>query len=333
MAGLQAGAAEIDDETIFGGLFDCCCPSKHQREVQATATSPPIKYERKLTEGRTVRSKDMPAEQRRQLKLVCRENARLHKRWQTPRTVLVPHRDCAAFVEERPQLRGPGALKPRVTLGDWGTACALLHFAKSKAEVCGLNFANGTNVGGGYLHGSLAQEEDLCRRMPTLYTSLQLAEQRGLYPFGPVTYQSPQDPGRFADVLFTEGLVLARESRHRDYALLAEEDQVRVSLVSAAAPNVATGEEVDEEQLRRAVVSILVAPRLAGPEVTTLVLGAWGCGAFGGDPAQISELFGRAIWTEGLGSLYDEVHFAIPKGPNADAFRKTLASFGPVEDY
>ena len=50
----------------------------------------------------------------------------------------------------------------------------------------GLNFANAHHAGGGYLRGARAQEEDLCRLMPTLYTALKrlaypLAEDQAHY--------------------------------------------------------------------------------------------------------------------------------------------------------
>merc|ERR1719436_304517 len=80
------------------------------------------------------------------------------------------------------------------------------------------------------------------------------------------------------------------------------------------------------------VKNILIAPKMLQPEVSILVLGAWGCGAFGGDPSQISGLFVKALAKGKLGQLYSEVHFAIPKGTgensNFDVFRQTFKNSG-----
>merc|ERR1719188_1403099 len=100
-----------------------------------------------------------------------------------------------------------------------------------------------------------------------------------------------------------------------------------VSLVTAAAPNTNFADEVrDEELMYKTVQAIFAAPRIQEPRTECLVLGAWGCGAYGGNPADIVELFARAL-KEGLGNLYKQVHFAIPQsnpgaaGCNADVFR------------
>lgn len=61
------------------------------------------------------------------------------------------------------------------------------------------------------------------------------------------------------------------------------------------------------------------------PELDTLILGAWGCGAFGCNPQHVSDLFARAVVNEGLGNLYKEIHFAIPADANGTAFRETFA--------
>ncbi len=58
-----------------------------------------------------------------------------------------------------------------------------------------------------------------------------------------------------------------------------------------------------------------------------LVLGAWGCGAFGNKPEDVSEYFRIVLFDEGYGKYFDEVCFAIygcEDGKNITAFRSTL---------
>lgn len=213
------------------------------------------------------------------------------------------------------------------------TAEACQRYARdSQHVVCALNFANGETAGGGYKNGATAQEEDLCRQCPTLYSTLYNASKEGLYPFGPCTCRAASHPDKYADVLYTSGIALARGGMEDGYPLLLEDQQVTVSMVAAAAPNIRFASEISEPELiYNTVQSIFVAPRLTEPEVTTLILGAWGCGAFGGDPKQIAELFVRALISDSFGELYKEIHFAIPQlaptDVNYEVFKTVLKEF------
>ena len=63
-----------------------------------------------------------------------------------------------------------------------------------------------------------------------------------------------------------------------------------------------------------------------------LVLGAWGCGAFGHDPEVVSKYFYELLIDENFGSYFDEIVFAVlDKGEkkNFEAFR---ATFDPLEE-
>lgn len=223
---------------------------------------------------------------------------------------------------------------PKITFSKWSTADALLRFASLGRIPCALNFANGEQVGGGYKTGALAQEEDLCRRLPNLYTSLLNAKRDGMYPFGPCTCRTPDRPAKYSDVLFTSDLVVARAAEEKGFELLPREQQVKISLVTAAAPNINFAKEVyDLRLMRNTVEAIFIAPKLQRKDMNTLILGAWGCGAFGGDPRDISELFASVI--HDMGQLYEEVHFAIPggrSGPNGKVFWETLSKHFDIQE-
>lgn len=272
------------------------------------------------------------------LKEVSENNYALRHQWRVPRTELVPLESCL-----KSRASGMG-FDPEISFSKMTTADALVWFAmrNPSQQVVGLNFANGQQVGGGYKNGAIAQEEDLCRRMPTLYTSLNNAKREGLYPFGPCTCNNPKLPAKYSDVLWTPRVCIARASESLGYELLDEKQQVTVSLVAAAAPNVNFAEPkepYDKVLMQNSVKAILLAPLVKQPDTSTIILGAWGCGAFGCDPTDIAELFVNALVSERLGRLYQSVHFAIPEFQAGDqngqifreVFRKRNVKFKEFE--
>merc|ERR1712117_908757 len=121
---------------------------------------------------------------------------------------------------------------PQYSMSSKRTGDALLRFAAARPhnKVCALNFANGERVGGGYLNGARAQEEELCRQFPSLYTSLRRAQDSGgAYPFGPCTFNGGRDAHRYADVLFTSRLVARRGPQKQGYRLLNPSECARES--------------------------------------------------------------------------------------------------------
>ena len=203
---------------------------------------------------------------------------------------------------------------PPITFSSDTTATAAIRRRDSGHRITLLNFANGQVPGGGYLSGAVAQEEDLCRRIPHLYPSL-LAS--GLYPFGPSTGK------HYSRALYTFPLKILREGSERGYRLLPRERVTTVAVISAAAPNVLRNEALDEEKLAQCIRAMFQGPESLGGKRGVLILGAWGCGAFGNDPYVMSSLFARVL-LEGCAEGYSEVHFAIPAGRNANVFREVL---------
>lgn len=82
-----------------------------------------------------------------------------------------------------------------------------------------------------------------------------------------------------------------------------------LSFISCAAPYApALGEAEASDLLRRRIYRILVIARAFGYEV--LVLGAWGCGAFGHDPGRTAEDFRETLENDFNGAFSD-IAFAI----------------------
>lgn len=176
-----------------------------------------------------------------------------------------------------------------------------------------LNFANSRSRAGGYLRGAKAQEEDLCRQSD-LFKSLQC-----------VRYPWPSEE----TIVFSEDIVV-----FRDTELNIRKHPFRVDVLSAAAPyrpetKIKQNSELevfandgDRKRMAEKMRSVLRVAIDNGQRVG--VLGAWGCGAFGG-PA-----YGNAIlWSQVLNEpefrfAFDRLVFAIPGGTNFEIFRKFI---------
>ena len=181
-----------------------------------------------------------------------------------------------------------------------------------------MNFANAHNPGGGFKLGANAQEEALCR-CSTLYASITSEEAGIMYSYNN-THLSRVESDYF--------LISPNVAVFRDKDLSFLDTPVVMGVVTMAAPNrrgaamFATARQVEETFIRRIRLLFRVA---AARGYKCLVLGAWGCGAFGNKPDEVASYFRRVIVEEGLGRAFDEICFAIygsEDGRNITAFRK-----------
>lgn len=147
-------------------------------------------------------------------------------------------------------------------------------------NVVALNFANACNQGGGFLGGAKAQEEDLCRCS-------------GLYPCLKSKPQFYNDNIRKDDRYYTDNILYSPKVpffRGDDNVLL--EEPFTASIITAPAPNM-WGMKIDEKLLyttiRRRAYKVLQVAAENGHK--TLILGAWGCGAFSNDPKMVANIF------------------------------------------
>ncbi|MBP5744441.1 MAG: TIGR02452 family protein, partial [Oscillospiraceae bacterium] len=203
----------------------------------------------------------------------------------------------------------------------------LLNVGGGEKPVLVLNFANPVNIGGGVYRGARAQEEDLCRRS-SLLRSLESggAERYYRYNRGLRTYM-----GSDAVILSPEVEVF----RDEDYAFL--EETAVVAVATCAAPMITGGlEGMSEGEYRdmfyRRITGLLKCAAHFGYE--DLVLGAWGCGAFGNDAALVSDLFCCALEEFRFGGLrardlFRNVVFAVrSRGGESYNYREFRRNFG-----
>ena len=151
-----------------------------------------------------------------------------------------------------------------------------------------LNLANPVSPGGGVRRGAKAQEEDLCRSSSLL---LSLESEKAKEYYG---YNRQLDSYLGSDaMIFTPNVEIIRD----EYGELLDETAI-VSVLTCAAPMILYG----REGLSNDEYSSLVLNRIRGMLACAIycgyqriILGAWGCGAFGNDAHVIAELFYRAV--------------------------------------
>lgn len=185
-----------------------------------------------------------------------------------------------------------------------------------------MNFASATHPGGGYLRGSNAQEEALCRQS-SLYASLTAKAAREMYDFNIHN----------KDVLYSDYMLLSPKVdvfRSSSLKLLAEPFTTAVMSIPAPnlrgrAQNVPLEEVLDimEDRIRN---YLYCAARFGYRNIT---LGAWGCGAFGHDAKLIAHLFRNVIVDDMFHEFFDSILFAVLDKSrdkyNYLAFRDTFA--------
>lgn len=161
-------------------------------------------------------------------------------------------------------------------------------FTRDDHGILVLNLANPVHPGGGVRNGARAQEEDLCRKS-SLLLSLESKEARKYYD-----YNKSLNTYLGSDALMIAPYVEIIKDANGDLL----DDTVVVSVLTCAAPMIAHGKEgmsesEYEDMVYNRIMGMLKCVAYLG--YRHLVLGAWGCGAFGNDAHVISNLFYKAL--------------------------------------
>lgn len=176
-----------------------------------------------------------------------------------------------------------------------------------------LNFASGTTPGGQYSLGATAQEEDLCRQS-TLYPALCKVDQ-----FYKINYRNPKV---YSDgIIYTPDIVFFRDD---NLALL--DKPFSANIISAPAVNRSGINRQSKEELdgimKIRISKILNIASLYGDSV---ILGAFGCGAFKNNPSTIASIFKGLLSNEFKG-VFKYVEFAVYGNKTYKVFKGILAN-------
>lgn len=195
--------------------------------------------------------------------------------------------------------------------------------SESTAKVAVLTYASARNPGGGYLNGAQAQEEALCRGSALYATLLRAPDFYAHHRAERSTFYSDR-------VIHSPGVPVFRDDRGR---LL--DTPYTVGFLTSPAPNAGVIRGTAPGEADR-IPGVLVSRAERVLEVAAvrgyrrLVLGAWGCGVFRNDPADVAGAFHTLLADGGrFAGHFDQVVFGIldrdPESATRAAFTRAFA--------
>lgn len=188
------------------------------------------------------------------------------------------------------------------------------------------NFASASNPGGGVVNGASAQEECLCRCSGLYFNLNTRAMWDGFYQ----PHRNAHDPIHNDDIIYTPGVTVFKADTAMP-ELMPESDWYDVDVITCAAPNLRnqpsnkynTGDgnkqtvmkdkdllALHEKRLRR----ILEVALSEGCD--TIILGAFGCGAFQNNPEVVAQA-NRNVIKDYL-HAFKNIEFAVYCSPRDD---------------
>ena len=201
------------------------------------------------------------------------------------------------------------------------------------------NFASATNPGGGVVNGSSAQEECLCR-CSGLYFSLNTpAMWDGFY----LPHRNAHDPLHNDDIIYTPGVTVFKTDTANP-TLMSEDSWYEVDIITCAAPNLREkpgnsynlgdgsakaiiSDEALLELHKNRLSRILDAAIMNGRD--TVILGAFGCGAFENNP-EVVALAAKNVIRDYI-HAFKNIEFAVYCAPhderNFKIFERVLKEY------
>jgi len=204
--------------------------------------------------------------------------------------------------EETLESRAIGSFKPLIDVQNRTTLSAASELILQGGKPAVLNMASATSPGGGFLSGAKAQEEYLCRSS-SLYYSIRQSSMYKRLDFRKNAFYDDY-------VIYSPNVVVFRA----DDGSLLEKPYECAFLTSPAVNANGVRKYVPKKMsdikpvMHKRIIKLLAVAHKHGHE--SLVLGAWGCGAFGNDGQLISNIF-KDILMNNFPGIFKQIIFAI----------------------
>ena len=177
-----------------------------------------------------------------------------------------------------------------------------------------LNFANAYRPGGGVANGAMAQEECLCRSS-NLYLSLTLPDMvRDYYQFNQKTTGALGTDA----VIYSPGVTVFKSDDPLPVPLPAT---FRVDVLTCAAPHNGPYGFFSESELFDVFVKRVrnIVEAAAANDADTLILGAFGCGAFHNPPDTVAAAFRTVLRDQEYRRYFQRIVFAIKRNDQVNS--------------
>ena len=214
---------------------------------------------------------------------------------------------------------------PSISVVDQDSATAVLEQGRGLGSACDLallDFASFVSPGGGYERGAWAQEEAICGES-TLYNVLR--EQKAWYA-------ANRSRNLNCELYRNRGLVVPKVRFEREgYHSYADIIVVAAPFATRARENYHVKDEALLSAMRERIRFVMAIADDLGHK--KLVLGAFGCGAFGWDALDVAPLFLQEL--AGGTHVAEQITFAIPGSrfsENLPKFQHVFANFPQAND-
>lgn len=218
------------------------------------------------------------------------------------------------FAETKIYTENIDSFEKAIQLGSIGTAV--------------LNMASYRNPGGGVANGSRAQEEELCRRS-NLLLSLYGVQGNSMLGWNSRDYDYPIP---VYGTIYTPYVNIYRAPKtyeKLDYPILT--NVISASMVIK--PSLTNDGRIEKKYvhiIKKKIRSVFRTAILT--ENTKLVLGAWGCGAYGCPSKHMAELFRIVLDEPEFKKSFEEICFAILEDHNSVRYDNPDGNFKPFKD-